>query len=121
MAFSMEDKVTIVRLLGYSANMLNPSSIYYNNILDNRLLVVLQEAEDQAISLVERIRALDEKLEAAVDSTGVRRIDDIEFFSASEGNKVQELRKERSRVIRELAQLLDIPMMTSLNMGNISV
>lgn len=107
--FSEEEKAEIIRLLGWPGNTINPSSLSYNNMITSRFLVVTEYAIDQALKLVERIEALDEKLETAISQSGVKRIDDIEFFGGSDGpTRMDELRKERKRLVRELSQLLDI-------------
>lgn len=122
MAFTTENKATIIRLLGWPGNTINPNSLSYNNVITNRLMIVLPEVEEMATGLVDRIETLDGKLEAALDQSGVKRIDDIEFFGPSDGGtRLGELRKERRRLIRELSQLLDIPTMTSTSMGSVCI
>ena len=123
MAFTSEEKHKIIRLLGWPGNTLNADSIMYNNIVTMRLLVTTPETEAEAMKLVDRVTSLDTKLEAAIDSTGVKRIDDIEFFGSAEGGtKIQELRKERKRLIREISDLLGIAILSSGgSMGNVCV
>ena len=122
MAFTASEKMKIVKYLGWPANTLNPDAISYSKIVSDRLLIVLPEAEVEVRELLERIKTIDESLVGAVDSSGVKRIDDIEFFSGQEGTKTSELRKERSRVINELAMLLDIKNINGGGMmGNICV
>jgi hypothetical protein len=124
MAFSDEIKMRIIRLLGWPANTLAPGSLSYSKIISDRLLVVLPEAEVEAQDLIDRIDSLDAELRTAVSQTGVKRIDDIEFFAATEGGKLQELRRERSRLLLELASLLDIafgPGLRGRGMGTIRI
>lgn len=121
MAFTDEEKYKIIRFLGYPANTLKTDSLSYSKIISDRLLNVETAAEDEIRLIIDRIIALDEGLVTAVDQSGVKRIDDIEFFGASDGSKLSELRKERSRLIKELAMMLDIRMMSGGSMGNVCV
>lgn len=122
MAFTAEEKYKIIRFLGYPANTLKEGSLSYSKILSDRLLSVETAAEAEIRLILDRIIALDEGLATAVDQSGVKRIDDIEFFGGDQGgSKLAELRKERMRLIKELSQLLDINMVSSGSMGNVCV
>jgi len=122
MAFTTSEKIKILKFLGWPSNTINSVSISYSNIINDRLLLVLPEAEEEVRTYLDRLDALDASLIAAVDSTGVKKIDDIEFFGASDGTKLAALRSERNRIIKELAIMLDIAMMNQgglPTMGNV--
>lgn len=108
MAFETSVKIKILKFLGWPANTINSNSLSYSNIITSRFLVVLPEAEEEVLSLVDRITEVDASLASAVDSAGVKKIDDIEFFGAQDGTKLSALRAERNRLIKELASLLDM-------------
>lgn len=108
MAFTVTEKIKILKYLGYPANTINPGTTSFSNIVNSRLLLVLPEAETEVREILIRIAAADTSLSAGVDAAGIKRIDDIEFFGDSEGSKLSATRTERNRLIRELATLLDL-------------
>ena len=110
MAFTTGEKIKILKFLGYPANSVNPDSLSYSKIISDRLLLVLPEAEEEIKAYLDRLDAIDLSLVAAVDSTGVKKIDDIEFFGNQDGTKLSALRSERNRIIKEMAIMLDICM-----------
>ena len=123
MAFTTGEKIKILKFLGWPSNTINPVSLSYSKIISDRLLVVLPEAEEEVKTYLDRLDALDVSLVAAVDSTGVKKIDDIEFFGSQDGGtKLSALRSERNRIIKELAIMLDIAMVNQgglPTMGNV--
>lgn len=109
MAFTTGEKIKILKFLGWPANTINPDTLSYSKIVSDRLLLVLPEAEEEVKAYLDRLDAIELSLVAAVDSTGVKKIDDIEFFGSQDGGtKLSALRSERNRIIRELAIMLDI-------------
>lgn len=124
MAFEASDKYRILKFLCYPAKTLTPNSLNYSKILADKLEGLPEEAEDQVVEILDRLDELDDSLKGAVNQSGVKKIDDIEFFGADEGNKLQELRKERNRLIGELSNILDIRSMCKggfPSMGNVCV
>lgn len=123
MAFTTSEKIKILKFLGWPANTINSESLSFNKVVSDRLLLVLPEAEEEVRAYLDRLDALETSLVAAVDSTGVKKIDDIEFFGAQDGTKLSALRSERNRIIKELAIMLDIAMLNQNGlptMGNVS-
>lgn len=122
MAFTTSEKIKILKFLGWPANTINSESLSFNKVVSDRLLLVLPEAEEEVRAYLDRLDALETSLVAAVDSTGVKKIDDIEFFGAQDGTKLSALRSERNRIIKELAIMLDIAMLNQNGlptMGNV--
>ena len=123
MAFTTSEKIKILKFLGWPANTINSESLSFNKVVSDRLLLVLPEAEEEVRAYLDRLDSLETSLVAAVDSTGVKKIDDIEFFGAQAGTKLSALRSERNRIIKELAIMLDIAMLNQNGlptMGNVS-
>lgn len=117
MAFTTGEKIKILKFLGWPANTINPDTLSYSKIVSDRLLLVLPEAEEEVKAYLDRLDAIELSLVAAVDSTGVKKIDDIEFFGSQDGGtKLSALRSERNRIIKELAIMLDI---SCHNMGGL--
>ena len=125
MAFTEPQKLKIVRLLGWPFNTIVEGTMSYSKTIADKLLSVPSDAEATVLALVTRIENLDTGLTAAVGQSGVKKIDDIEFFGASDGGtKMEELRKERKRLIKELAAMMDIAMgpgASGGSMGNVIV
>lgn len=122
MAFTTTEKIKILKFLGWPANTINSQSLSYSKIVSDRLLLVLPEAETEVRAYLTRLEAIETSLVGAVDSSGVKKIDDIEFFGAADGTKLSALRNERNRIIKELATMLDLAIMgggSIPNMGNV--
>lgn len=120
MAFTTSEKVKILRFTGWPASTLDATSLSYSKIISDRLLTTIPEGETAAREYLDRVDALDVQLVGAVNRSGVKRIDDIEFF----GTQASDLRKERKRLIRELASLLDLALGPSFgygSMGNVYI
>lgn len=108
MAFTGAQKVKILQYLGWPGNTINPDALSYSKIISDRLLFVLPDVETVVADLLTKLAAVETSQSTALDSTGVKKIDDIEFFGNADGTKLQALQKEKNRLIRELASLLDI-------------
>ena len=102
----------MVRLLGWPGKILLTGSTHYNNIIAARLINLDSYIESEVHVLVERVGKLDEKLDDALCRVSTKRVDDIELNT----DEMPILRAERRRIIRELSELLDIPMMNGNGM-----
>jgi hypothetical protein len=116
MALSAATQQTIVMYLGWSGKSIIEGSTNYNSQVADRLKNLTPELEANVIGLTEKITAIDQKLEGAACRLAAKRVDEIELNP----DEIYWLRKERSRLIRLLSQLLDIPMMNG-NGVNVSV
>lgn len=122
MAFTESEKYRIIRYLGWPANTLVPTSLSYSKIVSDRLLNVADPAIEEVREMLDRIKALDASRTAAVDSSGVKAIDDIQFFGKGDGTKLEELLQERKRLIKELSQILDLVSYDGgSSMGNVCI
>lgn len=122
MAFTEADKYRIIRYLGWPANTLVSTSLSYSKIVSDRLLSVADPAIEEVRELLDRIKAVDASRTSAVDSSGVKSIDDIEFFGKGDGTKLEELLKEKKRLVIELSEILDIAVYNrSSSMGNVDI
>lgn len=109
MALSDAQKNRILRLLCYPHGTLVTTSLDYSKIISDRLSNLSSAAQVEVEELMEWIERTDEQLKNAINSAGVKRIDDIEFFGASEGTKSDELRKQKRRYVSDLSSILGIP------------
>ena len=103
---SSEDKHRIVFALGYTGGVLDSSSVNYNSIVNDRLNNLSQYTEERAVSLVTKIEGVKDHLESNMSKNNVKQIDDI-VLDTKLGDDLT--KKELKRLLRELAQVLDIP------------
>jgi short-subunit dehydrogenase involved in D-alanine esterification of teichoic acids len=83
----------------------------YSKIITDKLNAIADEAQTEVEQLLEWIEQTENQLDKAINSAGVKRIDDIEFFGGgSDGpSKTQELRKEKQKYLNELSDFIGIP------------
>lgn len=117
MALTEIEKHTIVRHLGWPAKTLLVNSTHYSNWVVSRLTDLTPEIESLVRDLLSRLIKMDEKLEKAVCRAGISEVDGITFRE----DELRILRNERYRIIKELSQLLDIPIQNGMGMGNVGV
>ncbi len=116
MAFSTQQKQDIIYYLGWPGKSLLIDSTHYNSILASRLTNLIVEIEGQATALVTRIKAIDAVLIVSINRASTSEIQDIKINPYER----ETLRKERSKIIRELSDLLDIDVSkSSTNMVNL--
>jgi hypothetical protein len=115
MALTDAQKNDVVRLLGWPGKVLVITSTNYNSQVISRLTNLTDEIESDVGTLLERVEGLDMKLDAALGRAMAIKVGDIELNP----EEMNILRRERKRVIRELSELLDIPIVSSsaVNVG----
>lgn len=116
MALSTQQKADAIFYLGWSAKTLIPGSTDYSKIVADRLETLTPESESTVVLWLDKIRAIDTALDAAICRLTAKRVGDIE----TNPDEIRELRKERLRIIRELSDTLDIAVMRSGG-GNMSI
>jgi hypothetical protein len=122
MALSAAQKNKIIRLLCYPYGTLISTSLDYSNILVGKLNLVADEAQTEVEQLIQWIDQTDDQIDAAINTSGIKRIDDIEFFGGNEPSKADVLRKEKKRYLNDLSALLGIPSRCGgSGMGNVCV
>lgn len=119
MALSNLDKVKIVTDLGYPGKTVYEGSILYTNWIDDRLTNLEGEIETCVRGLMKRLKDMDEKLQKAVCRAGIAKVDNITFKSKDE--ELRALRAERRRILKEMSQILDIPLQGGGSMGSVCV
>ncbi len=117
MALTDSEKIKIVTDLCYPALVTVPDSIHYTNWIDDRLSTLTDAIESCVRELLARLKDMDSKLEKAVCRAGIDRVDNITFRK----DEISILRRERRRLLNELAAMLDIPNQCGGSMGNICV
>jgi hypothetical protein len=104
MALSELEKVKVLRLLGWSAKTLDSTSTSYSKIISDRLENLSAATLAEVAYFLDRLDKLETRLDSAISRAGIKSIDDIELF----GDEFTVLRKEKTKLIRELSVLLDI-------------
>lgn len=118
MAFTDTEKFRIVRLLGWNAGVIISGNTSYSKIISDRLTGLPSAVETEARDILARLIDLEEKREEALSRASTKQVDDI-ILNTDELNI---LAKERGRWVRELSDMLDIPVTGSANRGiNIGV
>jgi hypothetical protein len=105
MALSDSQKFDVIRLLGWPGKTLVEGSTQYSNVIAGRLTGLHAEIENDVAKLLKRVKGLDEKLDKALGRASAIEIDGIKLNP----DEMNLLRGERSKVVRELSELLDIP------------
>ncbi len=109
MALSAAQQQDIVFYLGWSGKSIIVGSTNYNSQVADRLKNLTPELEVNVISLVDQLKAIDEKLGKASCRLAAKRVDEIELNP----DEIYWLRKERMRLAKLLGQLLDIPLVST--------
>ena len=115
MALSDTEKANVVFYLGWSGLTIVSGSTQYNSVVNNRLTNLNDEIERIVRGLLDRLEALDKKLDAASCRLSASEVQDIVLNP----DEIRWLKAERRRLIRELSDHLDIPIEKSggVNVG----
>lgn len=114
MALSADQKAKAIFYLGWSGLTLVSGSTQFNSVVNDRL----NDADDggpiesKSRELLERLEGYDECLEEAKCRLSASKVDNITLNK----DEIRQILKERKRVVRELSDHLDIPIMKSSSM-----
>ena len=110
MALTDKEKHNVTFYLGWPGLTLVTGSTHYNSVVNNRLGASLNSyIENLAKGLLSRLEKVDEQIEEARCRLSAESVDNIHMNK----QELAMLRKERLKFIRELADLLDIPILRS--------
>lgn len=115
MAFSELEKVRILRRLNWPPTTIDSTSLDYSKIVSDRLTNASTIVQSEVRIYLDRLEKMDEKLDKAICRAGVKSIDDIELRD----NEIDIIRRERNKVIKEMAVLLNIRPLGLSPMGNV--
>lgn len=109
MSLSTQQMQDIIYYLGWPGKTILADSTHYNSVIYSRLINLIPEIEAQANSLVSRIKEIDEVLRCSINRASTLEVQDIKL------NPEERLilRRERTKIIGELSDLLDIDIMKS--------
>ncbi len=115
MALTSTEQNKVIQLLGYGGKTIQPGSVIYNKILNDRLNQLPTDTETLVRSFLAQITVIENQLNAAPTRLIAKKVGDIELNN----KELEDLRRERKRIGREIAVHLDIPYVG--NTSNIGV
>lgn len=117
MALSATVQTKVMQLLGYGGKTLQAGSVIYNKVLNDRLANLPNDVESLITDYLAQIAAIETQIRAAPSRLTALQIDDIKLNNT----ELEQLRRERKRLAREMAVLLDIPYQgTGASLGMVS-
>ncbi len=117
MALTATEKYTVISYLGWPIQTLTEGNTSYAKGVADRLDGFPEGAEVLLRALLVRIALVDDQLDKMNSRSNLKRFDDIEFFEDGSFD----LRRERGSLVRELAIMLDIRILSGGGMGNVSI
>lgn len=104
MALTENEKLKVLRHLGWPAKTIDSTSLSYSKMVADRLDGVSAAMESEVRDYLEKFTTLENRLTKALSRAGVKSIDDITF----NGEEMDVLRREKRRLANELGLVLDI-------------
>lgn len=105
MALTPKEQSKIIQILGYGGKTIQVGSVIYNKILNDRLNRLPPDTEELARTYITKIERIECTMDAAICRLSATKVDNIELNP----HELNQLRAERRRIAREVAQVLDIP------------
>lgn len=109
MALTDKQKHQAIRHLGWSAQTLIANSTQFNSVVNDRVSFVNAQLERIAKELVDCIDQVDTQLKDAQCRVSTSKVDNMTLNE----DEIPMLKKEKRRLIRELSDHLDIPIVKS--------
>ncbi len=95
----------IVQLLGYGGKSIQAGSVIYDKVMNDRLHQLPPDTETLVRSYLAQIAAIESQMNVAIQRLTADKVDDITINK----RELEDLRRERKRIAREIANHLDIP------------
>jgi hypothetical protein len=117
-ALTTTEQNKIVQLLGYGGKIIQSGSVIYNQILNDRLQNLPTDTETVVRGFLTQVTTIETQMNAAPTRLIAKKVSDIELNN----RELEDLRRERKRIAREIAVHLDIPYQgaSSVNVGCVS-
>ncbi len=100
-----KEQSKIIQIIGYGSKTIQVGSVIYNKILNDRLNHLPPNSEDLIRDYIAKVEAIECQMDAAPARLAATKIGDIE----TNHHELTQLRAERRRISREVANFLDIP------------
>lgn len=111
MALSAKQKARTIYYLGWPGLTIVSGSTHFNSVVNDRLNASDSNSEIERLvkELLTKLEACDNALEDAKCRLTASQVDSLKMNP----DEIRQLKKERSRMVRELSDHLDIPIMKS--------
>ena len=116
MALSDSQKASVIFYLGWPGKTIILGAVDYNSGVNSALINLSPWVESQVLALLDRLNAVDEKLDSAACRLAAKKVDEIELNP----DEIKMLKSERTRLCKLLGRLLDIKVLGAPNV-NVSV
>lgn len=104
-ALDSAEQNKVVQLLGYGGKILQPGSVIYNKILNDRLNQLPIDVVNIVRSYLCQVQVIETQMNAAPSRLMAKDVADIKLNN----QELEMLRKERKKIAREISVHLDIP------------
>jgi hypothetical protein len=105
MAFTSAQMNKIVQLLGYGSKAIQAGSVIYDRVMNDRLHQLPPDGEALVISYLAQVSAIESQMNVAITRLTAEKVGDITVNKC----ELEDLRRERKRISREIAEHIDIP------------
>lgn len=105
MALTPKEQSKIIQILGYGGKTIQVGSVIYNKITNDRLNRLPPDAEELIRSYICKIEKIEKHMDSALCRLSASEVNDIKLNA----DELPQLRSERRKIAREVAQFLDIP------------
>lgn len=105
MALTGSQMIKIVQLLGYGAKSIQAGSVIYDKVMNDRLHNLPPESETLITAYLTQVAAIECQMNVAPTRLSTEKLQDITLNR----RELEDLRRERKRIAREIADLIDIP------------
>ena len=105
MALTAAEQNKVVQLLGYGAKSIQAGSVIYDKVMNDRLHQLPPDAEIMVRSYLTSIYTIEGQIAAAPARLAAKEVDGLKMNL----QELEMLRKERKKIAREIAAVVDIP------------
>jgi hypothetical protein len=105
MALTPKEQSKVVQILGYGGKSIQVGSVIYDKIMNDRLAHLTPDGEELVREYIGKILRIEKHMDAAVCRLSASEVNDIKLNS----DELPQLRSERRKIAREVANFLDIP------------
>lgn len=117
MAMLQAQKYRILRYLGWPMRTVDPGSASYSSYIDQQLTSFPDDALPELDDVLSKLDDIETQRQVMITRTNVQQVDDITFFQDGSAD----LRRERARLVKELAAILDVAPYGGGSMGQVCI
>jgi len=106
----------IVQLLGYGGKVIQAGSVIYDKVMNDRLHQLPPDTETLVRTYLAQVAAIETQMNVAINRLTAEKVDTITLNR----RELEDLRRERKKIAREIAAHVDIPYIGNSG-GSVSV